>query len=626
MGNTGVNSASYKARGGKLSNPTGQKVVGQPKSSSSGSSGSSGGSSGSSSSSSLSKKGLSSGDLAGTSPYSQTPEGKAAIATIKAGGETTASKRAAEVAATAKSAYDKAELVHQAAVSAKYSSADEAIAAGNKEKIANNESGLSEAEKAKYQGLTYTGVNPAIDELNKINEDANLIQNEELNSILDQTNQVDLSSSATLVQKLIKSLEDKKNETPSLVDTYNEKRKELGVGALEDSLASIDSEIAKADANFRSLMPEEENRQVGMSTIRRRQSTEELQYNRQKAELVAERTSIANELNAKYSVIETMTNLMGKDIDNAQEEYNTKFTQTVALANLLNEEEDQKVTNAKANLTLMSNLIKEGNLDYNQLSDVQKASVRQMEITAGLPSGFTSFVSKTVEDPVVSYLTAFEDESGNRIQPVATKNSEGVVTIKNINLGQTAAPSSDSTGNSATGSKSGTGMRTDRHNNPIAVAVTKNGTNQFTKALDSAGIKWSYGDAFPDNPKMVTVKLANKADGIEASRVILAETNAIQGWYAGHTGKAVLKKYDVVDNEDFKNLDTEDQDAIIKGIYIAEGGDGSLFKTDSVTNNSSSGEQAVSKASFTQSLKEKFGQLPGQTTIDTLYQAYLSGL
>jgi len=119
-----------------------------------------------------------------------------------------------------------------------------------------------------------------------------------------------------------------------------------------------------------------------------------------------------------------------------------------------------------------------------------------------------------------------------------------------------------------------TGMRTDRHNNPIAVAVGAGKTNEFTDALDRNGIDWAYGDPFPNNEGMVTISI--EGDPVEASRVILEETGAIQNWYINHTGKDVLPQYGVRSNKDFKKLDKDSQDKIIKGIYKSEGGSGEL--------------------------------------------------
>lgn len=127
---------------------------------------------------------------------------------------------------------------------------------------------------------------------------------------------------------------------------------------------------------------------------------------------------------------------------------------------------------------------------------------------------------------------------------------------------------------SSSGFAAGDGFRTDRHNNPIAAAVTLGGKNQFTNALDAAGIEWTYGDKFPDNPNMVTIKVLG--DPIESARTILSNTNSIQGWYLNASSGAILRQMGVVSNEQFKALPKEEQDKIIVGIYKGEVGNGSL--------------------------------------------------
>lgn len=594
MGNTGVNSKSYKSSGGKLSNPTGKKVVGQPSLSSS-------------SSSSSASKNNSSSTTTSTSSSSSSgsiSEKQALLKRVESGDSAAVTEYNSKYGASAPGGNDQANSIIKR--NAELIASGEAVTVGGKIYVNSPEN---------------TALTKALAEQNRINEEANQNQYDELNSILDETSQVDLSKSTDLVGQLITSLQEKE-ELPSLVDTYNKKRQEMGIDELESNLSDLDAQINDLDAEFSSTVEGTEQQRAPMGSIRRNLSETELQYNRQRGKLLAEKTSLANELSMKYSTIETMVSLMGQDITNAQNEYNSRFSQALQLTNLLNDMEDQKVNNARAGLQVMTNLLKEGNIDYSQLSDIQKADIRKMEITAGMPSGMTEFIKVATANPIVSYLSQYTNENGDLIQPVATRSADGTVSIKNINIGRELSNSDDSSNESENYTSGNTGMRTDRHNNPIAVAVTKNGTNQFTKALDNAGIKWSYGDAFSDNSKMVTIKI--NGDGIEASRVILSETNAIQGWYIKSTGKSILKKYKVTDNEDFKNLSVEEQDAIIKGIYIAEGGSGELFNPKSSTSSSS---KAISKAEFIQILKEKSGgQLPGNTVVDTMYQAYLAQL
>jgi hypothetical protein len=118
-------------------------------------------------------------------------------------------------------------------------------------------------------------------------------------------------------------------------------------------------------------------------------------------------------------------------------------------------------------------------------------------------------------------------------------------------------------------------MRTDRNNNLIAAAVRANSTNSYTRALDAAGVPWTYGDAFPGDPSMVTIRILG--DPVEGARAILAGSPAIEQWYVNHTGAFAVSQYGVSDSSEFAALDRATQDAIIAGIYQREGGSGQLM-------------------------------------------------
>jgi hypothetical protein len=117
-------------------------------------------------------------------------------------------------------------------------------------------------------------------------------------------------------------------------------------------------------------------------------------------------------------------------------------------------------------------------------------------------------------------------------------------------------------------------MRTDRNNNPIAAAVKAGSTNAYTNALSAAGIPWTYGDAFPSNPSIVTIKILG--DPVAGARAILSLSPAIQNWYISHTC-TMCSQYGVSNNTQFAALPADQQNAIIAGIYQAEGGSGALM-------------------------------------------------
>jgi len=152
------------------------------------------------------------------------------------------------------------------------------------------------------------------------------------------------------------------------------------------------------------------------------------------------------------------------------------------------------------------------------------------------------------------------------------------------------------------------GFRTDRSNNPIAAAVATGGTNDYTKALDAAGIKWSYGDKFADNPNMQTIKIDNSKDAVEASRAILSNSSSIQDWYANHTGKSILTQLGISNNEDFKKADKKTQDTVITEIYKNEGGDGSLVGQSPTLNTPQTIAQAIMEGKQAPILTGLYGQ------------------
>mgnify|MGYP001559351385 FL=1 len=281
------------------------------------------------------------------------------------------------------------------------------------------------------------------EEIDAINAEANRLSKEELERIKNETGKVDLSKSTSLVESLVKSLETTKSQpTKSLLQEFSDQRAAMGIGGLEQDLATKDAALKKLDADYASSIEGEEGRLVSMTQVQRRQSAEGIQYNRARRDMVAERDSIANQVNMKYGVLKSMVEFAGMDIDNAQQNYQFQFNAAVSLTNLMKGIEDsaktdadRKTDNARANLTIWTNLLKTGNVKYDDLDASTKADIRIAEINSGFPPGFTQFIHATIDEPVTTFLSAYTDAAGNRIQPVGTTNkTTGVFTIKNITL------------------------------------------------------------------------------------------------------------------------------------------------------------------------------------------------
>ncbi|MBI4137441.1 hypothetical protein HY469_05255, partial [Candidatus Roizmanbacteria bacterium] len=412
-------------------------------------------------------------------------------------------------------------------------------------------------------------------EKDRINEEANNEMEKEAQAIEEETSNVDLSDSAELIQNLLDEM-NKKAEEP--VETLEQKfatmRAEFDNDPDVIDLAKERDRLRQLDADYASAIEGEEGRLVSMAQVQRRQSAEGVQYNRDRRDLIARIDSLQESVSQKLGVINTMVSLAGQDINNAQQDYQVKFNQAIQMINLMKGIEDsakddaeRSSDKARANIQIMTNLLKEGDISYEDLDPATLVDIKKMEMAAGLPIGFTSFVHENIKNPVTTFLTAYTDEeTGHRIQPVGTIDANGKWEIQNIDLGQQKSTGVSGGGGSTSVrfTPNAQGMRTDRHNNPIAAAVKAGKTNEFTKALEDAGIGWTYGDPFPNNPSMVTIAI--QGDPIEGARVILANTGAIQNWYINHTGKSILAKFKVKNNNDFKQLQKADQDEIIKGI------------------------------------------------------------
>lgn len=295
-------------------------------------------------------------------------------------------------------------------------------------------------------------------EIEQINTEENQSQEEELDIIETESSEdVDLSTSASLVERLLKTLETKKTEdTPSMEQKFIDERKALGIGELETSFADIESEMKQLDADYMSAIEGEEGRKVSMTQVKRRQSAEGIQYNRAKRDLQVERDSIANQLNMKYGVLNSIVKYAGVDYDNAQQDYQLKWNTAMQMTNLVKgmedsakTDEERKTDNARANAQIMFNLFKEGNISYGSLDEATKLDIKNMEIQAGLPIGFTGFIMETIDDPIVHFGSEFTNAAGDRMQPITMVDKEtGNITVKNVNLGQ-AGVGSDGKGPSS---------------------------------------------------------------------------------------------------------------------------------------------------------------------------------
>jgi len=245
---------------------------------------------------------------------------------------------------------------------------------------------------------------------------------------------VDTRRSSDVLSKLVDVLTtgSGKPAPVSLVQTFNDERAKLGVGDLETKLAQADSDLAALDSSNQNLAIEEENRKVSVKKIGQRQSQESIDYNRKKQALISTRNSLANQLDMKYGVINTIVSLTGQDYNTANSAYQTMKDDVLKAYTVFSNKENTERDDARANVQIYSGLLKDGSVKYENLPLSVQNDIKKSEIAAGLPAGFTATISKSVAGTPKYYSDTFTDTNGNRVMTVVTQVGSELQTQKII--------------------------------------------------------------------------------------------------------------------------------------------------------------------------------------------------
>jgi len=253
-------------------------------------------------------------------------------------------------------------------------------------------------------------------EVAKMDEQINTAGQQEAETL--SGTKIDVKDSSALISKLIETEKDKPT-IPSLSEQLSAKRASLGLDTLETQLNEADAQIAKLEADYHAVEAEEGGRLVSMGQIRKRQSALGIEYTKKRGELQTQRTNVANQLNMKYGALETFMKFTGQDYENANKSYQQKFNNAITMSNLMRGiEEDQKTEqerakdNARANVDIMYDLIKSGQVNYDLLPKTTQMDIRNMELRSGLPAGFVSALKKVSVGKEILFHRATPDETG----------------------------------------------------------------------------------------------------------------------------------------------------------------------------------------------------------------------
>lgn len=284
-----------------------------------------------------------------------------------------------------------------------------------------------------YQGISATPV----DSISKAND----LINERQQADYDEKAAVDepqvRGSVVDQTKELVDGLGDiitggkEKPTAPKMEDTYNTLRDTYKITDLETQLADANKEEAELRAADKARREAEANKGVDLNVIEGRRNEITKQTNEALDRIMRNKQYLSDQLNSKYSMVQTMMNLKQTDYQNAVTDYDKNFNQNLQMINFVRgvqkdqiTEQDKKRDDARANFTVMANAITTGGMDYNDLPADQKLLANKLELQSGFPIGFlASLKSKNPKSDIITTTTRTE-ANGNKYADIIMRDTK----------------------------------------------------------------------------------------------------------------------------------------------------------------------------------------------------------
>lgn len=196
-----------------------------------------------------------------------------------------------------------------------------------------------------------------------------------------------------------------------------------GVTGLQTKLNDINQQISDAQQALKQGVYDEEGKLKSMASMsaseRRMQEQSTLTLNT----LVNQQKAITDQLTTANNVVKTMMDAANQDYTNATAAYDKQYSQAIQLQQLLDNESNTTVDNARANLTIMLN----NNSGTPSASTL--ATMNKLAMQAGWPDGLVNqVVSSGIQ---ADYTTTGYDKDGNQVVSFFSKKNGGTL-IKSV--------------------------------------------------------------------------------------------------------------------------------------------------------------------------------------------------
>lgn len=248
-------------------------------------------------------------------------------------------------------------------------------------------------------------------------------------------------------------------EAPSLVQTFQDMRKSMGLDGLENDLNNLKNEERQQQAIRRERIGNTFEERTRMSAIQGQVSEIERQE-MQRLDFIGREIQYHTDLiNSAYNIINLTTQLMNTDFQNAKSLWETKFNANMDMYKVLRGEFeadrtfDQQVlefekSTATANLQVYMDLITAGQMDYNSLDEATKTQITKLEIQSGLGAGFLSKVKLDPQQAIVSVTQ--RTYNGVQYSDIVRRDASGKLTVETVKLGSVTVSSGGGGSSSAT--------------------------------------------------------------------------------------------------------------------------------------------------------------------------------
>lgn len=273
------------------------------------------------------------------------------------------------------------------------------------------------------------------------------------------------------------------------VDTYNKLRTDQGIVQDENELNALHTEQANLKNDLNNFKASSgsgmnESGRLGQVSEKERNANERLDS------LSIQEQGVVARMNTKNSYISTMMNLSQQDYATAKATYDQAYNQNLKAIDLYNTQMDSAKKDALTGFTTITNLLKDNNVDPNNISPTLKAQLDSLTLKAGLPAGIFDTLAKSHPDAKI-------------LAPIETTNANGSKSIyfftQDPKTGQPTLLKTYGVGNGGTGG-GGTGTTINANGQSITIPsqltpYTKTSYNGFSY-VDLSGVTGKTKDTY----------------------------------------------------------------------------------------------------------------------------------